>query len=417
MIATPAGQEASPAATEYAYVPAPTITSISTNGGPASLASENGGSVITIDGKGFNLAALDWVNFGNPSQLLSQFFFNLVSVTGTEIEIQAPDFPISLGINLSVDPQKVAVTIQSIAGLSNSSDATYAGVPAVSAETATAGPTAGTNAGPDTGGTPIEIDGTGFANQSILVLFPDIETPYSIGSQYNFTAASDTKLTTTTVSQNPAVVDTQVCTVTDCSDPTSENNDPSDEFILYPPGDPKIDSITPSSGPATGGTAVTITGENLGCVTKISFGSVIAADAGNAEALLDCGSTDTVTVTAPPGGVGTVPVSLDTVESDATGAAAASGSFTYTKRPAQTLTVRRSGNGSGRVTSTPAGINCPHKCSHKFAFGKSVTLRARASKGSGFASWAGACSGKKSRCKVKATAARTVRAKFTRRKT
>ncbi|MGZ4335454.1 MAG: IPT/TIG domain-containing protein, partial [Gaiellaceae bacterium] len=302
-----------------------------------------------------------------------------------------------------------------IAGLSNSADATYAGGPTVSAVTATSGPTAGTNAGPDTGGTPIEIDGTGFANQSVLVLFPDIATPYSIGSQYNFTASSDTKLTTTTVSQNPAVVDTQVCTVTDCSEPTSENNDPSDEFILYPPGDPKIDSITPGSGSAAGGTQVTITGENLGCVTSISFGSVIADDATNVEALLDCGSTDTVKVTAPAGSVGTVPVSLQTVESEATGAPAATGSFTYTKLPAQTLTVQRSGNGSGKVTSSPAGINCPHKCSHKFAFGTSVTLKAKASKGSSFAGWTGACSGKKSKCKVKATAARTVRAKFTRK--
>jgi len=69
------------------------------------------------------------------------------------------------------------------------------------------------------------------------------------------------------------------------------------------------------------------------------------------------------------------------------------------------------------VTSTPAGINCPHRCSHKFAFGTSVTLRAKPSKGSSFAGWTGACSGKKPKCKVKANAARTVKAKFTRRKT
>ena len=75
-------------------------------------------------------------------------------------------------------------------------------------------------------------------------------------------------------------------------------------LFLYPPGDPKIDSITPASGPANGGTPVTITGENLGCVTNVSFGSVAAVDATNAAALLDCGSTDTVTVTAPAGSVG-----------------------------------------------------------------------------------------------------------------
>ena len=61
---------------------------------------------------------------------------------------------------------------------------------------------------------------------------------------------------------------------------------------------------------------MTITGENLGCVTNVSFGGVDADDATNQEALLDCGSTSTVTVTTPPGTVGTVPVTLSTVESD-----------------------------------------------------------------------------------------------------
>ena len=96
-------------------------------------------------------------------------------------------------------------------------------------------------------------------------------------------ATGDTKLTTHTVAQNPAVVDTQVCTVTDCSPPSSPDNDLSDVLFLYPPGDPKIDSITPASGPANGGTPVTITGENLGCVTNVSFGTVAAVDATNAD--------------------------------------------------------------------------------------------------------------------------------------
>ena len=222
----------------------------------------------------------------------------------------------------------------SAAGLSNQVNATYAGIPTVSSVVATAGPTTGQPAGPDTGGTPIEIDGSGFANQATLVSFNDIATPFSVGTQFNFTVSSDTKLTTKTVAQNPAVVDTQVCTVTDCSSPSSLAGDTSDLFILFPPGNPKIDSITPSSGPATGGTAVTITGENLGCVTNVSFGGVAAVNLTNAEALLDCGSTNTVTVTAPPGRVATVPVTLDTVESQASaGVGPAIGSFTYTQPP------------------------------------------------------------------------------------
>ena len=87
---------------------------------------------------------------------LSQQFFSLASVTGTKIEIQAPAFE-----NLTAHPAALPVSIQTLAGLSNSTNATYAGVPTVSAVQATAGPTAGKNAGPATGGTPIEIDGSG----------------------------------------------------------------------------------------------------------------------------------------------------------------------------------------------------------------------------------------------------------------
>ncbi|HEU5244631.1 MAG TPA: protease pro-enzyme activation domain-containing protein [Gaiellaceae bacterium] len=409
VIPAPAGQESAPAATEYDYVPKPAITSISTSsGGAGSLASEEGDSVVTILGKGFNLATLDWVNFGDPAQAASQQFFSLVSVTGTKIQIQAPGFD-----NITVRPTTLPVSIQTVAGLSNSTNATYAGVPMVSGVQATAGPTAGTNAGPDTGGTPIEIDGSGFAAQTLAVAFSDVITPFSLGTQYNFTASSDTRLTTTTVGQNPALVDTQVCTVTDCSTATSTNNDPSDVFILYPPGDPKIDSITPGTGPANGGTQVTIRGENLGCVTNISFGKVAATAASNAEALLDCGSTDTVTVTAPAGKVGKVPIKLETVESDATGAPAATfASFTYRKPFA--LKVRESGKGSGKVTSSPAGIRCPKRCSHAFAFGKSVTLKAKAARGSRFAGWSGACRGKLT-CKIKISGPLTETARFSRK--
>ena len=412
VLPAPPGEEAAPAATEYDYVPLPQITSISTADGPASLASENGDSVVTIRGQGFNLASLDWINFGSPTQASSQQFFDLVEVTGTKIEITAPDFP-TLGRDLTLNTSHVPVTVQSAAGLSNQTSATYAGVPTISGVLATAGPTAQTNAGPDTGGTPIDVRGDGLANQVVAVTFDDVDSgPYSFGTQYHVTVNSNTDLTTTTVAQNPAAVDTQACTVTDCSPPTSLENDNSDVFILYPPGDPKIDAITPGTGPATGGTDVTITGENLGCVTNVSFGGVNAVSATNVEALLDCGSTDTVTVIAPPGSVGTVPVTLQTVESEATGAPAATGSFKYTQPPKQIVAVRRSGNGSGRVTSSPAGISCGKTCSHKFTFGRSVTLRAKASKGSSFVHWSGACTGK-GRCKVRVDRALGITAKFT----
>ena len=47
---------------------------------------------MTIKGTGFNLAALEWVAFGDPTHADSQAF-NLVTVTGTEIQVVAPPLP------------------------------------------------------------------------------------------------------------------------------------------------------------------------------------------------------------------------------------------------------------------------------------------------------------------------------------
>jgi len=59
----------------------------------------------------------------------------------------------------------------------------------------------------------------------------------------------------------------------------------------------------------------------------------------------------------------------------------------------QTLTVSLAGTGTGSVTSTPAGIDCPSTCATGFNVGTMVTLTPMAAVGSGFAGWSGSCSG------------------------
>jgi hypothetical protein len=76
------------------------------------------------------------------------------------------------------------------------------------------------------------------------------------------------------------------------------------------------------------------------------------------------------------------------------------------------LSVTKDGNGSGTVTSTPAGINCSSDCSEKFPFGTAVTLTPTASSGSSFTGWSGACSGSGD-CVVTMDADRDVTATFT----
>lgn len=53
------------------------------------------------------------------------------------------------------------------------------------------------------------------------------------------------------------------------------------------------------------------------------------------------------------------------------------------------FTVTRAGDGSGRVTSSPAGIDCGLDCTEPFAFGTVVTLTPTPDAGSVFAGWTG----------------------------
>jgi hypothetical protein len=72
--------------------------------------------------------------------------------------------------------------------------------------------------------------------------------------------------------------------------------------------------------------------------------------------------------------------------------AAKSVTATYTT-PTYALTVSKSGNGAGTVTSNPSGINCGSTCSYSFNSGTSVVLSAAASSGSTFTGWSGGVCG------------------------
>jgi hypothetical protein len=61
----------------------------------------------------------------------------------------------------------------------------------------------------------------------------------------------------------------------------------------------------------------------------------------------------------------------------------------FSSASALALTVGRLGNGSGTVTSNPAGINCGADCSEVYASGTVVTLTATPAAGSSFTGWSG----------------------------
>jgi hypothetical protein len=63
--------------------------------------------------------------------------------------------------------------------------------------------------------------------------------------------------------------------------------------------------------------------------------------------------------------------------------------YAYTDAGAltETLSVTLDGTGSGTVTSTPAGIDCPTTCAYDFDAGTQVTLKATPATGSTFGGW------------------------------
>lgn len=79
--------------------------------------------------------------------------------------------------------------------------------------------------------------------------------------------------------------------------------------------------------------------------------------------------------------------------------------------PTFNVTVQKTGTGSGRVTSSPAGIDCGTTCVGTFSAGGQLTLTAQPGPTSNFAGWFGACNGV-APCAIDMNAPATVQAAF-----
>jgi subtilisin family serine protease len=83
------------------------------------------------------------------------------------------------------------------------------------------------------------------------------------------------------------------------------------------------------------------------------------------------------------------------------------------ERTQATLTVSKTGTGSGTLTSEPPGIICGASCGAVFAPGTTVQLVATPAHGSSFGGWSGACTGTTVTCAVTVAGAAHAVAAFT----
>ena len=274
-VTTPNGTSATSQADKFTYQAAPSITSISPTLGPTT-----GGTTVTITGTGFTGATS--VDFGS----VAATSFSVVS--DTQVSAISPP-----------GTGSVDVTVTTPNGTSATSQAdkfTYQAAPSITSISPTSGPT--------TGGTTVTITGTGFTGAT-SVAFGSVAAS-------SFSVVSDTQISAISPPGTGTVAITVTTTIGTSLAGIAE------QFTYLPV--PTITSISPNSGPISGGTMVIILGTEFTGATAVYF----ASKAGTGLTIV---SSTQMTITSPAELPGTVDVTISTP--NGTSPTSSADKFTY----------------------------------------------------------------------------------------
>jgi hypothetical protein len=237
--------------------------------------STGGGTTVTVTGT--NLSGATAVKFGAKSAAIT-------ANTATSVTAVSPSGTGTVG-----------VTVTTPGGTSNPLSFFYVGAPFKSSLS----PVSGATAGGDT----VAINGTGLSTATAVHFGAVTATP---------TVVNDSQLTVTVPAGTAAgPVGVSVTTA------GGTNNGLTYTYVDVP----TITALSPTSGPTSGGTAVTVTGTNLTTTQTVAF-------AGVAAPFSVINDTEVSAVT-PPGTAGAV----DVVLTNSAGSVTDAGAFTYLAGP------------------------------------------------------------------------------------
>ncbi|RLP86833.1 LPXTG cell wall anchor domain-containing protein [Micromonospora sp. CV4] len=330
----PAGDVTAPT---FTYI-APTITSVVPDEGPTT-----GGTTVTITGTG--LGAATGVNFGDtPGTNV------VVDPSGTSLTVVTPPGA----------PGTVDVTVLIPGANATAPDAfTYQAAPPSSA-------TITPDEGPQSGGQTVTITGSGFVPGGTTVTFDGAPATNVV------VAPNGTSLTAVTPPGAVGPASVAVTTPGGTAAPLAYT-------YLADGSDAVITNLTPTTGPTSGGTTVTITGTGFTGATQVTFDGV----PGTNFTVNPAGTT--ITVVTPPNTAGPATVELVFPAGEITAP-----TFTYeavppaldTLSPGQgptaggtTVTVGGSGFVPGQTTVSICGRTIPANEVTVAADGRSLSFR------------------------------------------
>ncbi|WP_255447575.1 IPT/TIG domain-containing protein [Schumannella sp. 10F1B-5-1] len=281
----------------------PRVDSLSPTSGP-----EAGGTVVTINGAGFN--GTQSVTFGGtPATVLTQ--------TDTQLTVKTP-FHVA---------GAVPVIVTTGSGASQPGTFTY--VPGLALTTAVP------NVGPIAGGTVVTLTG------SCLDTVTGVTFGGTAGTIINHVSAQE--LTVSTPAHAAGAVDVTVTGPAACG--TSATLAGGFTFQTPQPLVPAITGVAPQRGPETGGQTVVITGSNFTGASAVTFDGVGAT-------AFTVNSPTQITATTPPHAAGTIGVAVTTP-------VGTSGTSPYVYEPVIAITAVTPGSGP---TAGNAPITIDGRC-------------------------------------------------------